>query len=255
MTSPGQNPNFQTKKSQYLFLRPMYQIVDRQTQTQMHTHTQTHAWFDQGQPTIQLILLVIELIQEVKITLNILIRMGNRFSYLLTFEKWYRFLISIQTLYLILSLSYFNVRENILMQLTQPANNSKNVSDHCCDQFFLCDQLHKFKWLIFRIEINKKKNNFWKVSYHSWFGTNDNKPSVIERKQSHKLWIIDTAYIRCFTCVLNFVISWIQCPHNEINNNNCVNIKKSRSQCVSLTEKVLHRNDIIKPNDSQVGFV
>ena len=142
----------------------MYQIVDRQTQTQTHTHTQTHAWFDQGQPTIQLILLVIELIQEVKITLNILIKMGNRFSYLLTFEKWYRFLISIQTLYLILSLSYFNVRENILMQLTQPANNSKNVSDHCCDQFFLCDQLHKFKWVIFQIEINKKKNNLGK--YH-----------------------------------------------------------------------------------------
>ena len=23
------------------------------------------------------------------------------------------------------------------MQLTQPANNSKNASDHCCDQFFL----------------------------------------------------------------------------------------------------------------------
>ena len=55
------------KKSQYLFLRPMYQFVDRQTQT--HTHTQTHTWFDQGQPTIQLILLVIELIQEVKTTL------------------------------------------------------------------------------------------------------------------------------------------------------------------------------------------
>ena len=55
----------------------MYQIVDRQTQT--HTHT----WFDQGQPTIQLILLVIELIQEVKtnVTLVNLIKMGNRFSY------------------------------------------------------------------------------------------------------------------------------------------------------------------------------
>ena len=48
---------------------------------------------------------------------------------------------------------------------------------------------------------------------------------VIERKQSHKLWIIDTAYIRGFTCVLNFAISWIQCPHNEINNKNCVNFK------------------------------
>ena len=73
MTSPGQNPNFQTKKSQYLFLRPTYQIVDRQTQT--------HTWFDQGQLTIQLILLVIELIQEVKTTLVNLIKMGNRFSY------------------------------------------------------------------------------------------------------------------------------------------------------------------------------
>ena len=24
------------------------------------------------------------------------------------------------------------------MQLAQPANNSKNASDNCCDQFFLC---------------------------------------------------------------------------------------------------------------------
>ena len=23
------------------------------------------------------------------------------------------------------------------MQLTQPANNSENASEHCCDQFFL----------------------------------------------------------------------------------------------------------------------
>ena len=36
---------------------------------------------------------------------------------------------------------------------------------------------------------------------------------------------------------------------------NCVKFKKSRSQYVSLTEKVLQRNDIIKLNDSQVGFV
>ena len=57
MTSPGQNPNFQTKKYQYLLLRPMYQFVESITDR----HTQTHAWFDQGQPTIQLILLVIEL--------------------------------------------------------------------------------------------------------------------------------------------------------------------------------------------------
>ena len=50
-------------------------------QRQMHTHTQTHTWFDQGQPTIQLILLAIELIQEVKTTLFNLIQMDNRFSY------------------------------------------------------------------------------------------------------------------------------------------------------------------------------
>ena len=152
--------------------------------------------------------------------------MGNRFSkFLLTFGKWYRFLISIQTLYLILSLSYFKVRENILMQLTQPAKNSKNASDHCCDHFFsLCFNYTSSKWLIFQIVINKK-HIFLKISYHSRFGTNDNKTSVIERKQNHQLWIINTAYIRGFTCVLNFAISWIQCPHNEINNNNCVNFK------------------------------
>ena len=101
---------------------------------------------------------------------------------------------------------------------------------------------------------NSKKHNFWKI-YHSWFGTDDNKTSVIERKQNHKLWIINTAFIRGFPCTLNFAVSWIQCPYNEINNNNWVNFKKSRSQCVSLTEKVLHRNYIIKLNDSQVGFV
>ena len=139
------------------------------------------------------------------------------------------------------------------MQLTQPVNNFKNASDHWCDHFFSsCFNYTSSKWLIFQIEINKK-HNFCKISYHSWFGTNDNKTSVIERKQNHKLWIIDTAFIRGFTCVLNFAISWIQCLHNEINNNNCVNFKKTRSQCVSLTEKVLHRNGIIKLNDSQVG--
>ena len=58
---------------------PICRINYRQTQT--HTHTQTHTWFDQGQSTIQLILLVIELIQEVKTTLVNLIKMGNRFSY------------------------------------------------------------------------------------------------------------------------------------------------------------------------------
>ena len=58
----------------------MYPIVDRQTQD-AHSHTDTHTWFDHGQPTIQLILLVIELIQEVKTTLVNFIKLGNRFSY------------------------------------------------------------------------------------------------------------------------------------------------------------------------------
>ena len=68
------------------------------------------------------------------------------------------------------------------MQMTQPANNSKNASDHCCDHF-LCFNYKSSKWLIFQIEINKK-HNFWKISYHSCFGTNDNKTSVIERKET-----------------------------------------------------------------------
>ena len=43
------------------------------------------------------------------------------------------------------------------MQLTQPANNSKNASDHCYDQFFSsCFNYTNSKWLIFQIEINKK---------------------------------------------------------------------------------------------------
>ena len=50
----------------------------RHTDTDAHSHT----WFDQGQLTIQLILQVIQLIQEVKTTLVNLIKMGNRFSYL-----------------------------------------------------------------------------------------------------------------------------------------------------------------------------
>ena len=120
--------------------------------------------------------------------------------------------------------------------------------------FSSCFNYTSSRWLIFQIKINKK-HIFWKISYHSWFGTYDNKTSVIERKQNDKLWIINTAFIRGFTCMLNFAVSWIQCPHNEINNNNCVNFKKSRSQRVSLAEKVLHRNGIIKLNDSQVGFV
>ena len=45
----------------------------------MHTHTQTYTWFDQDQPTIQLILLVTELIQEVKTTLVNLIKMVTDF--------------------------------------------------------------------------------------------------------------------------------------------------------------------------------
>ena len=53
----------------------MYQIVE--SITDRHRHT----WFYQGQPTIQVILLVIKLIQEVKTTPVNLIQMGNRFSY------------------------------------------------------------------------------------------------------------------------------------------------------------------------------
>ena len=129
--------------------------------------------------------------------------------------------------YLILSLSYFNVRENILMQLIQPANNSKKCFWSLLWPFFSsCFNYTSSKWLIFQIEINKKKHTIF-GKYHSWFGTNDNKTSVIERKQNHKLWIINTAFIRGLTCSLNFAISWIQCPHNEINNIT-VNFKKSR---------------------------
>ena len=57
----------------------MFQFVELQTDTDAHSHTQTHTWFDQGQLTIQLILQVIELIQEVNTTLVNLIKMGNRF--------------------------------------------------------------------------------------------------------------------------------------------------------------------------------
>ena len=57
----------------------MYQFVE--SITDKHRCTLTHTWFDQGQPSIQLILLVIELIQEVKTTLVNLIKMGNKFSY------------------------------------------------------------------------------------------------------------------------------------------------------------------------------
>ena len=85
--------------------------------------------------------------------------------------------------------------------------------------------------VIFQIEINKK-HKFWKISYHSWFGTNDNKTSVIERKQNHKLWIFNTAFIRGFICMLNFAISWIPCPHNEINNNITVSISRNPGHSV-----------------------
>ena len=67
---------------QYLFLLPMYQfiesITDRHRRTLTHRHT--HDLIKASQPTTQLILLVIELIQEVKTTLVNLIKMGNRFS-------------------------------------------------------------------------------------------------------------------------------------------------------------------------------
>ena len=45
------------------------------------------------------------------------------------------------------------------------------------------------KTLIFRIEINKK-HNFWKISYHSWFGTHDDKTSVIEQTTNFELLIL-----------------------------------------------------------------
>ena len=59
----------------------MYQSVESITDTGAHSHTQTYTWFDQSQPTIQLVLQVIELIQEVKTTLVNLIKMGSKFSY------------------------------------------------------------------------------------------------------------------------------------------------------------------------------
>ena len=78
MTSLGQNPNFQTKKIPIIVFAAHVSICRiNYRETQTHTHTR----FDQGQPTIQLILLVIELIQEVKTTLVNVIKMGNRFSY------------------------------------------------------------------------------------------------------------------------------------------------------------------------------
>ena len=76
MTSPGQNQNFQTKKNQFLFLRPMYQFVESITDRHRCILTHRHTY----DLIIQLILLVIELIQEVKTTLVNLIMMGNRFS-------------------------------------------------------------------------------------------------------------------------------------------------------------------------------
>ena len=81
MTSPGQSPNFQTKISIFVFAAHVSICRINYRQTQTHTHTQKHTWFDQGQPTIQLILLVIGLIQEVKTTLVYLIKVGNKISY------------------------------------------------------------------------------------------------------------------------------------------------------------------------------
>ena len=73
----------------------MYQFVESitDTDTDAHSHTQTHTWFDQGQPTIQLILLVIELIQEVKTT-----HFSWCFNY--TSSKWLIFQIEINKFFL-----------------------------------------------------------------------------------------------------------------------------------------------------------
>ena len=72
---------FPDKKYQYLFLRPIYQFVESITDTHRRTltHTQTHTWFDQSQPTIQLILLVIELIQKVKLHFSISLKWVTNF--------------------------------------------------------------------------------------------------------------------------------------------------------------------------------
>ena len=45
----------------------------------MHTHTQTHTWFDQGQPIIQQILLVIELIKKSRLHLLISLKWVSDF--------------------------------------------------------------------------------------------------------------------------------------------------------------------------------
>ena len=57
------------KKYKYFFLWPMYQFVE--SITDRHRRTHRHRQFDHSQLAIQLILLVIELIQEVKTTLLI----------------------------------------------------------------------------------------------------------------------------------------------------------------------------------------
>ena len=73
---------FPEKNTNICFCGPWIKLQNQlQTDTNAHPHTHTHIWFDQDQPTIQLILLVIQLIQEVKTTLVNLIKMGNRFSY------------------------------------------------------------------------------------------------------------------------------------------------------------------------------
>ena len=81
VTSPGQIQISRQKTPIFVFAALVSNCRINYRQTQTHTHTQTHTWFDQGQLTIQLILQVIELIQEVKTTRVYLIKMGNRFSY------------------------------------------------------------------------------------------------------------------------------------------------------------------------------
>ena len=71
----------QKKNTNICFCGPCIKCRINYRQTQTDKRTLTHTGFDQGQPTIELILLVIELIQEVKTTLVNLIKMGNRFSY------------------------------------------------------------------------------------------------------------------------------------------------------------------------------
>ena len=54
-------PDKKTNKAIFVFAAHVSNCRINYRQTQTHTHTQTHIWFDQGQPTIQLILLAVEL--------------------------------------------------------------------------------------------------------------------------------------------------------------------------------------------------